>query len=252
MGNDDCGIFELDLLRCWQLRRDAVAVHVAARQQRLIAALAVRGPCLRNYLAGLLWPEYPDAKALESVRVTVHLVSRQLPGLLVKNGSILALDRAVDVDLHRVRALLKESAASFNGKAAAILRSLRDVELLPGWYEDWVLSEQGRLRHDLLRAFTTSSRELASRGDCEGADDAAAAALDIEPLYESAVRALVSAECRLGNTASALSAYEKYKAKLQADMGVLPSEDLRNLISGVQEPGSTQAAAVLASPAGGV
>lgn len=252
MGNDGCGFLELDLLRCWQLRRDAAVVRVAARQQRLIAALAVRGPCLRHYLAGLLWPEFPDAKALESVRVTVHLISRQIPGLLVKSGSLLALDPRVDVDLHRVRILLMESAAAVNGKAGAVLRNLRDAELLPGWYEDWVLSEQGRLRHDLLRAFTAFARELASQGDCEGAADAALAALDIEPLYESAVRALVHAEFKLGNTAAAMAAYEKYKTKLLDDIGVLPSEDLRNLINGVQEPGGAEAAAVLSSPGGGV
>jgi hypothetical protein len=52
MGNDDYGIFELDLMRSWQLRQDGEVVHVAARQQRLIAALAVRGASLRNFLAG--------------------------------------------------------------------------------------------------------------------------------------------------------------------------------------------------------
>jgi DNA-binding SARP family transcriptional activator len=99
-------------MRSWQLRRDGAVVHVAVRQQRLIAALAVRGPSLRNYLAGMLWPEYPDAKALESLRVAVHLMTRQVPGLLVKDGALLTLDKRVAVDLYRVRALLKKAALS--------------------------------------------------------------------------------------------------------------------------------------------
>ncbi|MEC5182457.1 DNA-binding SARP family transcriptional activator, partial [Arthrobacter sp. CG_A4] len=89
MGNDGYGDLQVDLLGSWQLRRDTGLVHVAARQQRLIAALAIRGPSLRSYLVGLLWPEYPETRALESLRVSVHLISRQLPGLVVNDGTVL-------------------------------------------------------------------------------------------------------------------------------------------------------------------
>ncbi|WP_457946091.1 AfsR/SARP family transcriptional regulator [Pseudarthrobacter sp. alpha12b] len=246
-----CGHVELDLLRFWQLRRDGEIVHVAVRQQRLITALAVRGPRLRNYVAGLLWPDCPEPRAMESLRVSVHLVTRQIPGVLAKEGSMLALDPAVQVDLYRVRALLQESSAGPGpgpgaglgpgpgpryGPTARALLDLRDAELLPGWYEDWVLFEQSRLQQDRLRALTTLSRSLLQAGDCEGAAEAAAAALEIEPLYESAVRALVTAELGMGNSVSALHAYENYAAALRKDMGVLPSEALKKLIAAVPSP----------------
>ncbi|MGX1159812.1 DNA-binding SARP family transcriptional activator [Arthrobacter sp. SLBN-100] len=230
MGNDDCGMFKLDLMHSWQLRQDGTAVYVAARQQRLIAALAVRGACLRNYLAGMLWPDCPEANALESLRVAVHLVTRQLPGLLVKTGAMLSLDKRVDVDLHRVRAALAEATSTGKGDPASVLPEIRDVDFLPGWYEDWVVFEQSRLQHDRVRAFTWLSRQLAARGDYEAAADAANAALEIEPLYESAVRVLITSELAQGNIASALSAYDRYQRQLQADMGVGPSEGLRHLV----------------------
>ncbi|WP_411376277.1 AfsR/SARP family transcriptional regulator [Arthrobacter sp. MPF02] len=232
MGNVDYGIYELDLMQSWQLRQGGSTLHVAARQQRLIAALAVRGPSLRTYIAGMLWPEYPEAKALESLRVTVHLVSRQLPGLLVKDGALLSLHHEVDVDLHAVRLILKEAALPGGTTAAGRLQELRDLEFLPGWYEDWVLFEQGRLRHDRLRAFSLLSRQFAGQGNHEAAAEAAIAALAIEPLYESAVRVLVAAELAQGNVASAMLAYEKYREQLSEDMGVTPSDALRKLISG--------------------
>lgn len=235
MGNGVCGHLELNLLRYWQLRRDGEIVRVAARQQRLIAVLAVHGPSLRIYLAGLLWPNCPEPRALESLRVSTHLVTRQVPGLLAKNGPMLALDPAVQVDLHRVRALLQDGSAGF-GQAARALLDLRGAELLPGWYEDWVVFEEGRLRQSRLWALTTLSRSLLTAGDCEGAAEAAVAALDIEPLYESAVRALVIAEIRMGNSASGLLAYEKYAVTLWQEMGVVPSEELVKLIDEVQGP----------------
>ena len=222
--------FKLDLMHSWQLRRDGEAVYVAARQQRLIAALAVRGGRLRNYLAGMLWPECPDANALESLRVTVHLITRQLPGLLVKNGPLLSLDTRVDVDLHKVRAALSAATKTSDKDAALLLPEIRDVDFLPGWYEDWVVFEQNKLQHDRVRAFTLISRQLAACGDNEAAVDAATAALEIEPLYESAVRVLVAAELAQGNVASALFAYDKYQGELQAEMGVNPSDGLRHLM----------------------
>lgn len=229
MADNDCALFELDLMRSWQLRRGGETVRVAARQQRLIAALAVRGSSFRNYLAGMLWPDYQEANALESLRMAVHLTTRQLPGLLVKSGALLALDRRVDVDLYRMRAAMKNAQTSSEG-AMDLLQDFRDVDFLPGWYEDWVVFEQSRLQHDRLRALTSLAQRLASRGEYEDASEAATAALEIEPLYESAVRLLVTAEMARGNVASALLAYGRYEVQLQKDLGVSPSEGLRQLV----------------------
>lgn len=234
MDNDDYGNFELELLQSWQLRQGGAVVHVAARQQRLIAVLAVRGGSLRNYLAGLLWPEYPEPKALESLRVTVHLITRQVPGLVVKSGPLLSLDTRTSVDLHRVRSALKAAGTADATAAGQLLQDLRGLDFLPGWYEDWVLFEQSRLRHDQLRAFTVIAHRLADAGDYGAASDAAVAALELEPLYESAVRVLVTSELAQGNLAAALFAYDKYRDQLQRDMGVPPSEALRQLMHGLR------------------
>lgn len=232
MGDDGCRELKLDLLGSWRLRRDATVLHVATRQQRLIAALAIRGPNLRSYLVGLLWPEYPDARALESLRVSVHLITRQVPGLIENAGAMLSLNDCVDVDLHRIRTRIRAlSHSGPDGDVASSLHELRDAEVLPGWYEDWVMFEQSRLRQDRLRAFTTISRQLLARGDSEVAGAAAEAALEIEPLYESAVRLLIAAEMMQNNPAAAFRAYERYRVKLQADMGLLPSDSLRSLLA---------------------
>ncbi|MET4590719.1 BTAD domain-containing putative transcriptional regulator [Arthrobacter sp. 754] len=240
MGDDGCGELKLNLLGSWQLRRDTSVLRVAARQQRLIAALAMRGPSLRSYLVGLLWPEYPEARALESLRVSVHLVSRQVPGLIENAGSMLSLNDHVDVDLHRIRArILSLSQPGLDGEVASSLHELRDAEVLPGWYEDWVIFEQSRLRQDRLRAFTAISRHALARGNPEVAGAAAEAALEIEPLYENAVRLLVAAEMMQSNPAAAIRTYERYRGKLGDDMGLLPSDSLRSLIADALDHNAT-------------
>lgn len=234
MGDDGFGELQLELLRSWRLLRDGVQVQVAARQQRLVAALAIRGPCLRSYLVGLLWPEHPDVRALESLRVSVHLISRQVPGLIVNEGQLLSLDCRVIVDLDRLRASVKAATNSQvvgNGDLF-LLRECRDAVLLPGWFEDWVIFEQNRLQQDRLRAFTTLSRKSLAASDPDIAAAAAEAALEIEPLYEDAVRNLICAELKRGSFAAALRVYERFRKHLAEDMDLVPSESLQTFIAG--------------------
>jgi DNA-binding SARP family transcriptional activator len=233
MDNGDYG-FELRLLQSWQLRRDTGVVHVAVRQQRLRTALAINGARTRSYLGGLLWPENPEPRALESLRVALHLICRQVPGLLVNDGPMLSLSERVDVDLHRLRDQMRElNLAGLNGNVTSCLQQLRDSELLPGWYDDWVLFEQSRLQQDRLHAYHIIARESLARRDYDSALEAATAALEVEPIYESAVTLLIEAERLRGNNAAALRAFNKYETKLKADMGLAPSEAIRHLVSDI-------------------
>jgi DNA-binding SARP family transcriptional activator len=179
----------------------------------------------------MLWPESPEVRGMESLRVSVHIVSRQVLGLLVNDGAMLALSDDVEVDLYRARAELQELIAGASSNVVTSLLNLRDTGLLPGWYEDWVIFDQNRLLHDRLRAFTVLSEASLACRDYSSAAAAAEAALEIEPLYESSVRLLIRAELGLGNIAAALRTFEKYQTKLQHDLGLLPSEHVRELIA---------------------
>ncbi|WP_423184506.1 AfsR/SARP family transcriptional regulator [Arthrobacter sp. NyZ413] len=230
MGGDS-RLFQLTLLQTWQLRRDSVVVHLAARQQRLITALAIYGARRRSYLAGLLWPEHSEPNALESLRVSVHLVSKQAPGLLAVDGPVLALSESVEVDLHGVRNRIRQlREVGPDGNVASCLHLLRHADLLPDWYDDWVVYEQGRLHQDRLHAFHTIAKALMARRAYEDAVEALEAALDLEPLYESAVGMLIQTQIQQGNTAAAFHAFEKYRLKLKAEMDLDPSDAVRSLL----------------------
>ena len=155
-------------------------------------------------------------------------------GSLVNGGAELSLSDLVDVDLHRVRSCVRElSQTGLNGNAASSLNLLRDAELLPVWYDDWVLFEQSRLRQDRLHAFHIIGRESLARRDFEAALEASEAALELEPLCESAVGLLIQAQRQHGNNAAALRAFEKYRTKLYDDMGLAPSEGIRRLVADI-------------------
>jgi SARP family transcriptional regulator, regulator of embCAB operon len=227
--------FRLNLLQRWQLLHGQTEVHVALRQQRLIAALALFGPRNRRYMSGLLWPDNPEARALESLRVSVHLVSRQAPGLLVNGGPVLSLADSLRVDLHDCLEQVGSCVESrWSTPNDGCLSRIRQAELLPGWYEDWVILEQNRLRNFRLRALVGHARRWLEQEEAEKAAEAATAALELEPLQEACVGLLMSAELKLGNRARAWHAFEDFRARLKFELGVDPSTHLALLANGIR------------------
>ena len=77
------------------------------------------------------------------------------------------------------------------------------------------------------------AQESLARCDYETALEASEAALELEPLYESAVGLLIQTERQQGNIAAALRAFEKYQAKLKQEMGLVPSEAIRRLVADI-------------------
>ncbi|MDP9696706.1 UNVERIFIED_ORG: DNA-binding SARP family transcriptional activator [Arthrobacter globiformis] len=227
--------FQLELFQSWQLFRENATVHVSPRQQRLITALALFGPRNRHYLCGLLWPDSPDARALESLRVSMHLISRQIPGLLVNGGSVLSLANSLHVDLHECLEKVR-NCVHFEGTGSGddCLSRLQRAELLPGWYEDWVILEQNRLRNFRLCMLIEHARRWLEQEETEQAAEAARSALELEPLQEGCVGLLMRAELELGNRAGAWNTFESFKARLSAELGVETSSHLAQLASGIR------------------
>ncbi len=232
MGEVENGLFKLSLFSSWNLSFGDNLMHVSSREQRLIAALAIQGDRPRSYLVGLLWPESPEHRALANLRVSVHIIRRHIPGLLVDHGPVLALTHSVIIDLHQLKEQIQSIVA---GQLANLspncVDNLRRAELLPGWYDDWVLFEQARLSHVRLRALQIIARSFLAAHDYEIALEAAEAALEIEPLYESAVELLIVAERAQGNDLCALRSYKNYEAHLRENLGVKPSAAIRRIVS---------------------
>ncbi|WP_172411718.1 AfsR/SARP family transcriptional regulator [Arthrobacter globiformis] len=235
MAKDKDVHFQLNLFQRWQLLCGHTEVQVASRQQRLIAALALFGPRNRRYMSGLLWPDSPEARALESLRVSIHLISRQTPGLLVNGGAVLSLVGSLGVDLHQCLEQVRNCECSGSrAEEDVCLSHVRSADLLPGWYEDWVILEQNRLRNFRLRVLVGHARRWLEQEEAEKAADAARTALELEPLQESCVGLLMRAELMQGNRVRAMDTFENFKARLTAELGVSPSPHLTQLAAGIR------------------
>lgn len=223
--------YRLTLFQCWTLTDKGSRIHLARREQRLVAALAISGAGPRHYLAGLLWPESPESLAAESLRVTLHRTTRQLPGLVSAGRSSISLEPDVDVDLHRVRAVIATLSSGTNDSfPAGTIGQLGGAELLPGWNDEWILGEQWHLRLQRVAALERLAAGWLQRRDQWLALEAAAAALELEPLRESAVVAMAQAHLQTGNRAMALELLLNFEARLRAELGVAASPRLAELI----------------------
>jgi DNA-binding SARP family transcriptional activator len=215
----------LNLLGCWQLRRLGQPVRVGSRQRRLITALALLGPRPRTAIAGLLWPDSNDRQAAASMRVALWHVAHELPGLLRDAEDPLTLGPTVAVDFH----ILQHSLTSAHEQPVP-LEDLRTAELLPGWYEDWVIDEQERFRQLRVMALDRAAEWALAAGDAETAETAAMAATNLEPLRESSMILLIRAELAAGNINGAQRSYRRYRILCRDTFGQEPGFQLGQLM----------------------
>jgi SARP family transcriptional regulator, regulator of embCAB operon len=220
---------ELRLLGGWKLNFHGVSPVVGSRQQRLIAALAIYGRRSRSVFGGLLWPDCTETHAMGSLRTAVFTVSQQLPGVLAICGRDLDLGESVDVDLHRLRSTLD----SFTEPVAVESwhTNTHDIDLLPGWYDDWVVAEQEHLQNRYLNAAERLAESALGRNDHYTAVHLAQTVLELDPLRESAVRILVKTHIAAGNRAPALRLFRQYMDRLSSELSIRPSQQLLTLVA---------------------
>ena len=106
---------ELRLFGCWHLSTPTGVVELGGREQRLVALLALRGRKPRSQIAGTLWPDTTDERALTSLRSAVLRVRRSASGLLEFSHSTLALAPDVRVDVQEVVQWAAETAGQPTG-----------------------------------------------------------------------------------------------------------------------------------------
>jgi SARP family transcriptional regulator, regulator of embCAB operon len=228
--------WDLRLLGFWQLRLGGQTVSVGARQQRLIAALALLGARPRHLLAGVLWPESSERQAAASLRTILFRISHELPRLLADSRDPVALNAGVRTDLGRVRRLIEDIAHPGTEPVHDASEVLRNAELLPGWYDDWVIFEQERLQQQRMAALETLATRYLAQGNHGDALEAARASAAIEPLRESAQLIIVRSHLAADDRASAMRVFRDFRARLADELGVAPSPRFEAILDSATSP----------------
>ncbi len=221
----------LSLLDAFELHCDGQRVSLPLSAQRLLAFVALHErPLLRVYVAGTLWIDASDERAGASLRSSLWRLNRPGHALVEATSTHLRLAPGVDVDVHGAlrlaRRLLDGSAGGEELDAAS---AVLGGELLPDWYDDWLLFERERFRQVSLHALEALSELLVRAGRLAGALEAALSAVRAEPLRESAHRALIRVHLAEGNRGEAQRQYELCRRLLRERLDTAPTPQLEAL-----------------------
>jgi DNA-binding SARP family transcriptional activator len=224
---------QLSLLEAFELRCDGEPVPLPPNAQRLLAFLALRTrPVLRGHVAGMLWLDAAEGRAIANLRSSLWRLRR--PGLhLVDAGTDqLRLAPELRVDFQEGEALARRLLDGTDGVEGDSLDwAPLAAELLPDWYDDWVLIERERYRQLGLHALEALAEHHLAARRCQPALQAALAAVSGEPLRESAHRILIQVHLAEGNSSEAIRQYRFYCSLIRERLGLGPSAQMRALVS---------------------
>jgi DNA-binding SARP family transcriptional activator len=223
----------LSLLGRFELAIAGEIVSVPLQGQRLLALLAINdGPLLRGYVAGTLWLDTSEERAHANLRSTIWRVNGCGHRVVEAHGQQLQLAPEVDVDLRAAAGLalrLIDRSAGSDDVGQGPDPLARDV--LPDWYEEWILAERERFRQLRLHALESLCERLTAAGDIFGALRAGLAAVAGDPVRESAHRALIRVYLAEGNPGEALRQYRIFKEVVREQLGLEPSSQIEDLVA---------------------
>jgi DNA-binding SARP family transcriptional activator len=220
---------EVTLLGGFRVDTRAGTVDVPVSAQRLVAYLALQErPVPRRQVAGILWPDIDDERSGAALRSTLWR-SRRCGALVTASRDTLRISPTVDVDASRLARFA--GALGDEAAAAGVPTGIRfDRELLPGWYEDWVVEERERLRQLVLRALVALVPSLIAGGRADEAVGLGQQAVRLEPLSETSHQSLIAAYLAAGDRARALRQFDEHAVLLRSELGLAPSEATWQLV----------------------
>jgi DNA-binding SARP family transcriptional activator len=222
----------LRLLSGFELVLDERPLRVPGSAQRLLVFLALqRRALLRIYIAGVLWTESDEDHANASLRSALWRLQRLPCSLVRATSSSLALDDDVVVDVGLLDDCAHDVLARRPGADGLLGRRCGAGDLLPDWYDEWLVVERERLRQLRMHALDAACRQLAEAGRHSEAAEVGLASLAAEPLRESAHRALIEVHLAEGNHVEAVRQYETYRQLARRHLGIEPTRELTELVA---------------------
>jgi DNA-binding SARP family transcriptional activator/DNA-binding HxlR family transcriptional regulator len=232
------GAIEMSVLETFDLRVDGVSAELSPGSQRLLVFLALRDRAIaRIALAGTMWPDVSEGRAGDSLRSAISRLEVPARAAIRSSSTGLRLAEGVAIDLHEMQALAQRlmhtgetSGADVSSASIAALSR----ELLPDWYDDWVLPEAEDWRYLRMNALESLAGLLLEKGLLGEAATAARAAMRIDPLREIPQATLIRVQLAMGNQAAAMDVFDRYRILLLAAVGLPPTKQLADLIVDVE------------------
>ena len=201
--------------------------------KRLLVLVGLRkGRLERRCVAGALWPFGDDERAAGNLRSALWRLNKVGIDIIEADKHCLSLRRGVAIDV----ALVNSWASRLIGGNPTprdlnmVPESIDRLDLLPGWYDDWISLERESVRQRVLHGLEALVGQLIARGRYAEAVTASMMAVSADPLRETAHRSLIQAHLAEGNWCEAYKTYQRYRRLLWDELQIHPSQSLRGLL----------------------
>ena len=251
------GTLEVRLLGKFELSRDGKPVAIPSRPaQSLFAYLILSAGTAhrRERLAGLLWPDSSEESARENLRHGLWRLRKAVEAAPArKQGApfIIADDMSISFNAeanYRVDAATIDEIDAEKASTDELIEALSSYEgeLLPGFYEEWVLLERGHLQAAFERKMSRLLDRLAGERHWPEVLTLGERWIAFGQKPESAYRALMTAHAALGDMPKVAAAYERC-AKALMESGIEPSEQTNQLYKDLKSGKGTPSAGAVST-----
>lgn len=225
----------LNILGGFEARAGTSAEALEFPRKKAAALLAVLASPIgqsrtRDELCGLLWGNFADEQARDSLRQALFVIRKTIPqsaGLVAKGDFLTLNGDLITADTKE----FEESATSASMAGLEQAFELYSGEFLRGFtlredeFERWLGTERRRLEHLALSVMGRLLMHYRGASLHDAAIRVASRALDIDPLQEDLHRTLIQCYVAAGRAGQARQQYKKCKELLERELGVLPSAE---------------------------
>lgn len=242
---------------------DRVVTRFRARKTGLLLAYLayyIQRPHPREALIDLLWPEADLSPGRGNLSKELSSLRRQLEPPGVPVGAVIVADHfavqlnpaACVTDVAQFESALQSASRAGNDRDS-VCRLVEAVELyagelLPGYYEEWILQERQHLAEQCLGAIHQLVSALEQAGDLESALEHARRAVRADPMREEAHFDLIRLYAAAGQPSAALRQYHELERLLRDELDETPSAATRALAEELRRDARTVVVARSAPP----
>ena len=224
-------MLKVRLIGTFAIEYDGRPVTLSSRvAQSLFAYLILTSGTFhrREKLAGMFWPQITEEKARAYLRHELWRIRRTLASAdcLLSNGIAIAFDSSAEYWLDAE--ILEKLADSASADELIAALSIYQGELLPGFYDEWVVLERDHLQAVYEGKMARLLELLESEKRWHQILEWAERRISLGHPPEAAYRALMVAYNALGDRAKVASTYERCAQALRA-LDLEPSEEMRAL-----------------------
>ncbi len=220
-------------------------VQKRSRKEAWLLALLVLyapAPLERSRLAGTLWPDATDEAALYNLRRNLVLLRGALGAeagrLLSPTPRTIRLDLdGADCDL----TAFDEAVRTGDPASLQAATALYHGPLLLGCLEEWAQPEREARERAALKALETLAAEARKKKHLEEAAGHLRRMLEIDPLCETACRALMETLAGQSCHAAALETYRAFRRRLRGELNAEPDPQTALLYRSLRAAGQMAA-----------